>query len=517
VDAFGWEVVGSVAGVVAVMVAIAIWLFPSPRSRDNRIQPEKNGSSQKSDLMSSPVGQGDVSSLIGVRGAGKSQLAAAVARKRIAEGWRVVAWVNAEFHEQLIEQLSQLGAEVGLGPGDWEAKMASARLRHWLEADGDRCLLIFDNATNADAILSVLPVAGKAHVIITSSRRPLSNVGRLIPVGAFTPTQAIAFLASRTGRDDESGAGALAADLGYLPLALSQAAAVLVGQNLDYATYRTRLASVQVSEYLTHVEGDSYPLGVAEAITLSMTAIEDMSGQGCRQVLELLSVLSPSGVSRRLVYVATGPDLLFTPFPGDNEKPLPAITLRALAASEEAIDEALQVLSDASLLTWSVDGSFVLVHRLVTRVVRERADHDGTLSITVDRAISILARIWDEQMSKEPRDQGIVRQVITDVTALTHNLTPLKQPRDSAYSRILEILQLMVAAYFAGYFHSYRERFGLALKKGRPSTQDIANIESLAKEMEGLQNSTAAGLISEELSEVKQYLARWRERSDSES
>lgn len=37
-NAFGWEVVGSVAAVAAVVVAVVIWLFPSPRRHDSGIQ-----------------------------------------------------------------------------------------------------------------------------------------------------------------------------------------------------------------------------------------------------------------------------------------------------------------------------------------------------------------------------------------------------------------------------------------------------------------------------------------------
>ena len=100
-------------------------------------------------------------------------------------------------------------------------------------------------------------------VIITSFRQTLSSLGTPVAVDVFTPGQASAFLIARTGRNDVSGAGGVAADLGYLPLALAQAASVISGQNLEYATYRDRLAAVQVTDYLTRTEEDPYPMGTA--------------------------------------------------------------------------------------------------------------------------------------------------------------------------------------------------------------------------------------------------------------
>jgi hypothetical protein len=78
-------------------------------------------------------------------------------------------------------------------------------------------------------------------VIITRNERSMGDLALGVPLEVFTEQEALAFLAERTGSRDVDGARRLAAELGYLPLALGQAAAVIAGQCLDYGTYLKRL------------------------------------------------------------------------------------------------------------------------------------------------------------------------------------------------------------------------------------------------------------------------------------
>jgi hypothetical protein len=79
--------------------------------------------------------------------------------------------------------------------------------------------------------------------------------------------------------------------------------------------------------------------------------------EACEAVVNLLAVLSPSGVRRSLVHAA-----------GDSGLPGPEGPLSAL--TPEATDRALARLAGVSLLTFSVDGAAVTAHRLVIRVIR---------------------------------------------------------------------------------------------------------------------------------------------------
>ena len=69
-------------------------------------------------------------------------------------------------------------------------------------------------------------------------------MGPNVPVDVFSEDEALMFLASRTGLADKAAAATVAAELGYLPLALAQAAAVMARQRLGYQTYLDRLRTL---------------------------------------------------------------------------------------------------------------------------------------------------------------------------------------------------------------------------------------------------------------------------------
>lgn len=72
---------------------------------------------------------------------------------------------------------------------------------------------------------------------------------------------------------------------------------------MSYPVYLERLRQVPVDEYLVTDPNDAYPRGVAESVLLSLGAAADgsLAGEACRTLLDLVSVLSSSGVSRSLL------------------------------------------------------------------------------------------------------------------------------------------------------------------------------------------------------------------------
>ena len=119
-----------------------------------------------------------------------------------------MAWVNAADPGALLAGLAALADAAGVSEGAArrDAGDPSAMVRHQLDAYGERCLLVFDNAEDRDVLRPVVPADGGAHVLITSERPSLADLGQSIPVGVFTAGQALAFLAERTGLADDEAA-----------------------------------------------------------------------------------------------------------------------------------------------------------------------------------------------------------------------------------------------------------------------------------------------------------------------
>jgi hypothetical protein len=149
--------------------------------------------------------------LVGMRGVGKTQLAAAYARERMEQGWGVM-WLSLETSGQLSERFSELAWGLGLWADN--AQTAADAVRSWLETHPMRLLLVIDNALDMNEVDRWLPSVGGATVLITTTSRAASNVADAIDVNPFSRIQAMDYLCSQTGISDRAGLEDLVEELG---------------------------------------------------------------------------------------------------------------------------------------------------------------------------------------------------------------------------------------------------------------------------------------------------------------
>ena len=391
----------------------------------------------------------------GLQGRGATQLAAAHARAKLAAGWRLVAWVNAADTGSLQAGLAAVAEAMGLTEDGSGAPVADAgqAVRDLLETDGDHCLLVFDDVADPDALSPLVPDSGSAQVLIVSTRHTAPDTAA-IAADVFGSNEALSFLAGRTGLDDDTGAAEVAAVLGHLPLALALAAPLIRGQRHGYASYLVRLQAIPAEVSLSGDDGQPYPQGVARAVLLSLAAIRaaDKSGT-CSRVMAIMSVLSAAGVPREVLHVAGRAGVL-----ASGGRRIPA----------DLVDQVLEWLSDQSLLTFSLDGQTVMMHRLVAQVVRNGQARRARLGAVCWVAASVLEAHAIAVAGSQ--DRTAIRRIPQQVTALLAHTAELTEEPDEEFAEILLRLR------FISLYH--------LIELGDSALQAIAVGEALSTDLE---------------------------------
>ena len=380
-----------------------------------------------------PASQRPAVVLTGPRGAGKTQLAAAYAQARLADGWRLIAWVDARDSETLLAGLAGVAetARLSVGGSRPGAADAGQAVRHWLEADGSRRLLVFDGVEDLALLRPFVPATGAARVLITVAPEPMAELGTRVPVGVFSAEEALALLDGRTGLADEAGASAVAAEVGLLPLALDQAAAVIAGQHLEYAEYLEKLRARPTGNYLVRREDEeekpSLP-GVAETVLLSLEAASAADPLGvCTGVMELMAMLSPAAIHPDLLRAAGQAGTLLG---------------RGRRVAPPMVDHALERLNEWSLLGFSLDGQAVSMHGLVARLARGWLARRGRLATACQAAGSALEESAVALAKRQ--DHAAVREMLGQVKALLENAKACRDDgADEKLARILMRLRFL--------------------------------------------------------------------------
>jgi hypothetical protein len=188
-----------------------------------------------------------ITALHGLRGVGKTTLAAAYAERHRGD-YRATWWIRAETQAAMRADLVALGIRLGWVGADDKEEPAVEAVKERLRHEGEGFLLIFDNAVDADALKPYLPRGGGAQVLVTSNAHAWRGVAASVEIRVWPKEIGADYLIARTGREAErTAAKALSHALEGLPLAHEQAGAYCERLHISFAEYQKRLRPRQCS------------------------------------------------------------------------------------------------------------------------------------------------------------------------------------------------------------------------------------------------------------------------------
>ncbi len=322
------------------------------------------------------TGSSERTALVGMRGSGKSQLAAAIAARCEEEGWPLVAWIIVQSRDALLAELAELGNRLGVATGqDLTPEVLARRCLDALPSDeGADRLIVFDNVERLDDLAQLVPHGSGLRVLVTTTEQAgwMREGWEQIQIGVFDRERSVEYLLSRTDQDDSESASKLADKLGDLPLALAQAAADIRFNRCRIAEYCDRLERRTLEQAIRRLDGDNYPDSVGMALWMTVEStlehIDATDRPAAESQLGALAMLAESGVPRRWLLTA------FT--------------------NEDEAGRALAALINSSVCQLSKDQRTVSLHRLQAQTIRETWSEE----FIIDAAASVLGHVRIEEL-----------------------------------------------------------------------------------------------------------------------
>lgn len=310
-----------------------------------------------SDLARSFQGGSHMQVIHGLGGVGKTQVALEFAGRHRAQ-YAIAWWVRSETQSSMVEAMTKLAARLGrVVPQDASTEMICELVKNVLASRSD-WLMVFDGAATVEDVQPYLP-SGNGHVLITTRNTDVARLGKSQPLGVLERDDSVSFLRQRTeSADGPANLDRLAHALGDLPLALEQAAAVIIGNHLSCESYLRRYETEWADLLVAGPPPEHYPHTVAMTWGLAFAAVETASLPAAG-LLNFVAYLCPDHISNKMLR--------------DGSAYLPdAVAL--LARNPLTLEKAMAALGNFSLVQPAADG--VVIHRLVATITRDRLEID---------------------------------------------------------------------------------------------------------------------------------------------
>ncbi|WP_327660904.1 MULTISPECIES: tetratricopeptide repeat protein [unclassified Streptomyces] len=334
----------------------------------------------------------------GLGGIGKSALAARWAAERPeAVRW----WITADSTAAVDAGLAGLARALHPGLAGQPAEEQTETAVRWL-AGHDRWLLVLDNVEDPAHIRPLLDRIPGGRVLITSRRATgWHHDATSIRLGILTPADAVELFArvlTHHGPQDTGGAKSVCEELGYLALAVEQAAAYCAETGITPHNYLDMLAEWPAAMFAAGPEGSDSDRTIARIWRLTLDRLTNTPLAG--DIQRVLAWFAPDRIPRDLLSGLAEPPELAT---------------------------AIGRLVAYSMVTDNNDGTLT-VHRLVQALARTPDPRDphrqkAAIDQARDQATTLLAAAFPSDL-QQPRNWTRFRALLPHSDALTSLHTP---------------------------------------------------------------------------------------------
>ena len=289
--------------------------------------------------------------LCGMGAVGKTQIALAYA---LDNGYLYdsIWWLAAETDLAILTSYKDFLVQKGIIKKDiaYERQDILRSLWGWMSQHSN-WLFIYDNAESEKDLVPYLPRINTGHILITT-RNPHWRNTKKIDVGVFQPEEAVEFLQRFELEGSLDGAEKLAEELGYLPLALDQAAAYMSATKKSYQDYMDLFKTHRL-ELFGDVDYESafYEQTVATTWTISL---EKIANESAKQLIQLFAFLAPDRIYKDIFRQTSE----YLPEP-----------LSSAVRNELNFDKTVTELTRYSLIQTGKDR--MSIHRLLQEVIRQ--------------------------------------------------------------------------------------------------------------------------------------------------
>ena len=338
-------------------------------------------------------------------GTGKTQLAVGFAHAMwSSRAVDLLVWVAAGSRSAIMAGYAQAAADLNLASADETADDGAQRLLTWLRGTSQRWAVVLDDVTSSPDLEGLWPQGPSGQVVVTTGlpASELEGPGRIAyGVPGFSRREAVGYLSSRlvSFPDQRIEALDLAEDIDGLPIAIAQAAAVIIVAESTCRDYRVEYAKRVRSTAPSIVEG--CPPSVLAAWSLAVEYAHELPPAGLAwPALAFAAVFDTSGIPAAVLTSPTACGYITgRPDPGVAEQ-----------TQVKAAFATLQQLGLASVDTTNTART-VWLHSCVRAAVRAYLS-PGTVDQLAQAAAAALLEAWPP--TSAPAELG---QALRDCTA----------------------------------------------------------------------------------------------------